>query len=213
MAEQEGVIKYRLEFEPGPAPAEDLTELNVWRSILYNLGLIGQHPELYGGYAYGNISLRSRAEPGHFFISATQTGQLPELQADDYVCIEKTDIADNRVYARGPRQPSSEAMTHAAIYQLDPAIQCVMHVHDPKLWHCGLAQSWPTTAKNVDYGTPAMAAEILRLYESSGLDRQRVLVMAGHLDGVVSFGRTIDEAGCGLLDLWMTAYQDLRTSG
>ncbi len=212
MAETEGVIKYRLEFEPGPAPTEDLTELNVWRSILYNLGLIGQHPELYAGYAYGNISQRSHSEPAHFYISATQTGQLPELQQEHYVVIEQTDIANNRVYARGPLQPSSEALTHAAIYRLDPAISCVLHVHDPKLWHCGLTQAWPTTATDVEYGTPAMAAEIQRLYDSAGLDQQRVLVMAGHLDGVISYGKTVDEAGCGLLDLWMKAYQDLRSS-
>ena len=212
MTETEGVIKYQLEFEQAPAPDEDLQELNVWRSILQNLGLIGQHPGRYQGYAYGNVSQRSRRQPGQFIISASQTGQLPELAREHYVCIDKTDIEHNRVHARGPLPPSSEALTHAAIYRLDPSIRCVLHGHDPDMWRYGLQQTLPSTDPDVEYGTPAMAAEILRLYQSGQLDRQRVLVMAGHQDGVISFGDSIDDAGCAMLDFWMQAQMQLRES-
>ena len=103
-------------------------------------------------------------------------------------------------------------MTHAAIYRLDPAIQCVLHVHDPKMWKFGLQQALPSTDPDVEYGTPAMAAEILRLYQSGQLDRQRVLVMAGHQDGIISYGDSIDDAGCAMLDCWMQTQMQLRES-
>ena len=40
-----------------------------------------------------------------------------------------------------------------------------------------------------------MAREVSALYRSSTLHEKRVLVMLGHEDGVVSFGRTASEAG------------------
>ncbi|MDJ0832427.1 MAG: class II aldolase/adducin family protein [Gammaproteobacteria bacterium] len=209
MIESEGVIKYRLEFEHAGATDEDLQELNVWRSILYNLGLIGQHPELYGGYAYGNVSQRSRSNPEHFIISASQTGQIPDLEQQHYVTVESTDIEHNLLHARGPLQPSSEALTHAAIYRLNPGIRCVLHAHEPKLWHYGLQHGLPSTDPSIAYGTPEMADAILQLYRSGQLDQQQVLVMAGHQDGVISFGNTIDDAGCAMLDLWMQAQMEL----
>ena len=203
MAEQEGVIKYRLDFEPGPPPREDLRELMVCRSILHGLGMIGQDPDRYGGYGYGNLS--RRAVGNEFVISASQTGQLPELSAEHFTRVLEADIEANRVRARGPLPPSSEALTHAMIYRLDSAIACVLHVHEPRLWRYGLANGLPQTAADIAYGTPAMAEAVRRLFERQGLAEQRILVMAGHEDGVISFGESIGQALAVLLGHWVAA--------
>ena len=39
-----------------------------------------------------------------------------------------------------------------------------------------------------------MAKEIIRLYNHSDLPKSKVLVMAGHQDGLVSFGKDLKEA-------------------
>jgi hypothetical protein len=52
MSNQEGVIKFQLDFTPGPAlPTAEITDLMLWRDRLYDHQLIGQHPARYGGFA------------------------------------------------------------------------------------------------------------------------------------------------------------------
>jgi len=85
MSTQEGVIKYRCDFTPAPPlPYEELRELNVWRRLMFLTRLIGQDPDRYGGYGYGNISRRldatARSKGQHpFIITGSQTGGKPEL--------------------------------------------------------------------------------------------------------------------------------------
>ena len=206
MAETEGVIKYQLDFHLDEEVTEDLEELNTWRNILHGLRLIGQDESRYQGYGYGNISMRSGVNAAHFITSGSQTGSLAELEQQHYVLVEHCDIAANRVVARGPVKPSSEAMTHAMIYQLDPTVQCVLHIHDQVLWCHGLENQLPQTSLSTEYGTPQMANEIAELYQRNELAENGVLVMAGHKDGVVCFGDSIYQAGKRLLNLWVNAW-------
>ncbi len=202
-ADSEGVIKYRLDFTVAEPPRQDIRFLNVWRSILFGLGLIGQDAARYQGYGFGNLSQRSADNPCHFVISGTQTGHLRVLEAHHYVEVEACDIEHNRVRARGQVKPSSEALTHAMFYRLDARIQCVIHVHDPKLWRFALARDYPATAREIEYGTVAMAQEIETLFRRESLSQRRTLAMAGHEDGVICFGDTVDQAGMALVQLWV----------
>ena len=71
MTEREGVIKYSLDFTEGVLgePAS-LEVLNAWRSIFKDTGLLGEDPGRYGGYGFGNLSVRT--ERG-FLITGSQT--------------------------------------------------------------------------------------------------------------------------------------------
>jgi ribulose-5-phosphate 4-epimerase/fuculose-1-phosphate aldolase len=97
-------------------------------------------------------------------------------------------------------QASSEAMTHAAIYQLDQHIGAIVHVHSRKLW-CQYINRLPTTAPDVPYGTPEMANEFRRLYRDSDFRKTRLAVMAGHEEGIVSIGATLEQAATRVLGL------------
>ena len=205
MNQAEGVIKYTLEYTVSAPPADDLACLNSWRSILHELHLVGQSPDLYQGYGYGNLSQRRSSETDEFVITASQTGQDRVLSARQYVAIEDCCIELNRVRASGAMPPSSEAMSHAMIYQLSPATQCVMHIHDQRLWHYALENGMPATAVQVEFGTVSMAKEIERLMREGGLAKVGVLAMAGHEDGLISFGESVNEAGLRLLKLWLAA--------
>ena len=166
MAEREGVIKFQLQFSPAePIPDRHLREINAWRRILYLTGLIGQDPGRYGGYGYGNISQRlpareaDRLGDGRFVISGTQTGQLAHLTNEHYATVLACEPDRNWVAAEGPIKPSSESLTHGAIYSLDPALRCVIHAHSPEIWQRARELDIPTTRPEVPYGTPEMAAE------------------------------------------------------
>ena len=185
----EGYIKYRCAWHEAPAlPEELVAELNDWRNRLYDAGLVGYYEQ--HGVGYGNVSMRDRAG---FIISGTQTGHIPRTDASHYARVTDCDIDGNRVVCEGPLKASSEALTNAAIYNLDSGIGAVVHVHDPGLWR-SLIDRVPTTSPDVSFGTPEMAKEFSRLYRETELARDGIAVMAGHEDGLVSFGRDMEEA-------------------
>lgn len=204
-SKNEGIIKYHLEFTPAPPlPAAEIEEINLWRDKLYQLKLIGQDPARYGGYGYGNLSMRLApfdAPPNQrpFLISGSQTGHLPKLGPEHYTVVTECYPAENRLVAHGPIRPSSESLTHGAVYALSPAIRVVLHVHSPEIWQAAAGLGIPITDASVPYGTPAMAAEVARLFASTDLAVRRIFSMGGHEDGIVAFGETAEEAGATLL--------------
>jgi hypothetical protein len=196
----EGVIKYQLQFTPGPLPdGLPLAELIAWQRIMHDLGLLGRDPARYGGLAYGNLSLRIAGNG--FVISASQTADQPRPTAQDFCLVTAWDCTGNRLVAQGPARPSSESLTHAALYDADPAIGCIIHGHSPEIWQGREPLGLATTTPEVAYGTPAMAREMARLYREQGFRGQGALAMGGHRDGVVGFGADPDAAGWALVQL------------
>ncbi len=202
---EEGVIRFNLQFTAtAPVTIPGLDELNAWRRILRQLGLIGQDSERYGGYCFGNISRRLPpfdAPENHrpFVISGSQTGHLTELTAAGFATVSDYDASLNRVVAVGPIKPSSESLTHGSVYNANNAIRVILHVHSPAIWRCASILDFPSIDAHVPYGTPAMAQEVERLFEDVDHMETGVFVMGGHEDGVIAFGRTADEAGSVLL--------------
>jgi ribulose-5-phosphate 4-epimerase/fuculose-1-phosphate aldolase len=199
----EGVTKFALAFtRASPLPIRRLRTLIAWRSILWRLGLVGQDPAHYGGVGFGNLS-RRLSPPGvmfpRFAITGTQTGALAVLDATHFAVVTACEPKLNRVHAEGPIAPSSESMTHGMLYRIEPSIGFIFHVHSPVIWHARAALKLPATAADVAYGTPAMAAEMRRLKRDGVLMRRRIIVMAGHQDGVIAFGRSAEQAGLVLL--------------
>jgi len=191
--DKEGVIKFELAFTPAPPlPAQASAAIRRWHQRCHALGLIGQDPARYDGYAYGNISQR---HAGGFLISGTQTGGKPQLDVTDICLVTAWDITHNRISARGPVKPSSESLTHAVLYQLDNAIGFIIHVHSPLLWRHAHALDLPTTPEDVAYGTPAMAGAVERCYRQAGMTGLGLIAMGGHEDGILAFGHAPDEAG------------------
>lgn len=187
----EGYTKYECNWrEAPPLPTEAVAELNAWRNRLHDQGLIGYYPE--HGVGFGNVSIRE-SDSDTFIISGTQTGHIERTDERHYARVTRCDIGANRVHCEGPVQASSEALTHAAIYALDPAIRAVVHVHDAAMWN-ELVGKLPTTSRDVSYGTPEMAHEFRRIYEETDFELQGVAVMGGHEEGIVSFGSDIAQA-------------------
>ena len=187
----EGYIKFASHWQKSDSlDNAEIESLNRWRRPLYDAGLIGHYEE--HGIGFGNLSVRA-GNKGQFIISGSQTGHLPDLGAEHYALVEDYDIDRNRVSSVGAAEASSESMTHAAIYELDPEIGAVVHVHDEKLWAV-LKGSAATTDSAVAFGTPDMAREIRRLWRESDFRKTGIAVMAGHESGLVSIGSNLQEA-------------------
>ncbi len=188
--DEKGYIKFDCQWENGtPFPDSDIAQINAWRNKLHDLGLVGVYPN---GIGFGNVSVRI---PGScmFIVSGSGTGNVERTSRSHFVKVTSWDFKENWLACEGPVKASSESLTHAAIYQSSPKVNAVVHVHNLALWK-SLMGKVPTTGKAVECGTPEMAAEMLRLLAKTETMQKKILVMAGHEEGIISFGGTIGEA-------------------
>jgi ribulose-5-phosphate 4-epimerase/fuculose-1-phosphate aldolase len=174
---------------PEIAPFDALAEVNACRRKLLDQHLMGVDSN---GVGFGNLSVRDSVT-GNFYITGSATGGLPELTLADCVRVVAYNFEENRLCYEGAAIPSSESLTHAAIYESDRSIFAVIHCHDSVLWATLLNRA-PTTSKAVAYGTPEMAYEIIHLFEVSDVRSKKIFVMAGHQDGIVAFGKNLKDA-------------------
>ncbi len=189
-----GVIKFNCNWvKEDPLDTDILAELNLWRDKMFDLGFIGVYEN---GIGYGNMSIRFREN--QFIITGSTTGKLKKLTNKHYTKVIESDLEKNSLTAVGPIIASSESLTHAVLYEYDKSINAVIHIHNLDLWK-KLMNKIPTTNKDVEYGTPAMAKEIIRLFKETNLKKSKMLVMAGHEEGIISFGKDLNEAGNMLL--------------
>ena len=168
---------------------DQLTKLNAYRRKLLEQRLMGVDSN---GVGFGNLSVRDGVS-WNFYITGSATGGLPELTPTDCVRVVAYDFARNWLRYEGAAIPSSESLTHAAIYESDPSTSAVIHCHDAVLWRA-LLDRVPTTSKAVAYGTPEMAYEIMRLFQGTDVRSRKILVMAGHEGGIVTLGQNFEEA-------------------
>lgn len=198
-AAQEGVVKYRLDHHPSaPRRWHEIGELPAWHQICHRLGLVGQDPARYEGYAYGNLS--RRLSHASFVISGTQTSGLAQLDRHHYALVTRWAIERNTIRSTGPCEPSSEALSHAALYQRVATIGFITHVHSPEIWTRAALLQLPVTDPSAPYGTPEMAGSIWALFDQGLLADQGLFAMGGHQDGVIAFGPTASAAGTLLVD-------------
>lgn len=200
MTEQEGVIKYVLDFVEADPDMVDISALTAWRAVLMDLGMVGQDPERYQGLGFGNLSMRT---PAGFLITGSQTGARQRLMIADHAEVTGWDLTDNRLAARGRTKPSSEALTHAAVYDARHDVDFVFHGHSPDIWNAAAELGIQITDASVPYGTPAMAVAVRdRL---AGAADCGLLAMGGHEDGIVAWGREANDTGLAIVGTFAEA--------
>ena len=128
--------------------------------------------------ATGNLSCRT---PAGFLITPTGTDPVTLTTAD---FVEVLGIDEQAVRVAGTREPSSECRMHAGIYSARPDVTAIFHGHyAPALTAPGVA----ITAREIPYGTPAMATETV-----AALGLGNFVVMRNH--GFVAVGATMRAA-------------------
>jgi len=195
----DGVIKYSIEHQREDTPLfSGYEQLEALRTRLFTLGLIGEKD----GIGYGNLSMRNDNSKS-FFITATQTGRKQILSREYYTYISDYKFSTFKVISQGTHKPSSEALSHAMIYAIDDRITTVIHIHSLALWK--FMQIKNTLATTAEYGTAEMVEEIAGLYTNLDPMINNAFVMKGHEEGIITFGRNMEEAELALYTI-MQAY-------
>jgi len=188
MNEKDGVVKYTLEFKQTKSIEFTCKDkIESIREELYALNLIGAYDD---GIGFGNISLKNQ---DGFVITGTQTGHKIHLNIEDYSLVEKVNFETFTTYASGQCKPSSEAITHACIYELDESIGAVIHIHDEKLWRYMLENDFINTS-DVEYGSLDMIKDIKEIYKELDMLENNAFAMKGHFEGVFVFDKTLQKA-------------------
>jgi ribulose-5-phosphate 4-epimerase/fuculose-1-phosphate aldolase len=183
----EGVIKFEAVNESACLPcSENLQTLIELRQILWEYGLIG----VADGIGYGNVSLRLA---GGFLITGSQTGSLEHLSEEHLAFVTQWDVSQNKLWYHGKTPASSESLTHAALYEHNKDINCVIHGHHALIWHHGL-DHLPTVDVKYAYGTPETAKQIAIQANKIGVKGVNTIIMAGHQDGFITYGTTVHHA-------------------
>ena len=197
---KEGIIKFKIKFKKEDTVfKEDISSINRWRDILFEKKLIG----CANGIGYGNLSVlldRLYDNKKIFIITGSQTGNLLKLTNKGYCAVIGYDFEKNLIVAKGEVKPSSESLSHAAFYDTDNEIKSVIHIHCPKLWEKADKLNIYKIDKNAEYGSKEMASEIIKTYKKYKNKKTNLFYMAGHKDGLISFGKNSDEAGYAILE-------------
>lgn len=203
----DGVIKYdRSNFtQCGPLKYSEYATLESWRTLLFKLNLIGEYPIEQVGF--GNMShaidLRShfQFQGTQFVITGTQTGKYSKLNGEHYTRVLSYDITQQKIHVMGPLEASSEALTHASLYEANPQIQAVFHIHSKEIWQGMINDNLPATHQDIPYGTLEMANAVKDLINNSS---HGVICMKGHEDGVIAYAENAQKAGELILELYFT---------
>ncbi len=195
----EGIIKFSAKKNKNTFKFSDplYREINTSRDTLHKNKLIGEYKEHKVGY--GNISLRLKDD--NFIISGSQTGKLSTLTPEQYVLIENYSFDTNSVDFSGSHNPSSETLTHAAIYSISKSINAVIHIHHNQLWHYLIDHNHPATSESVSYGTIEMVKEVRNL---STANEHFSFAMKGHEDGIIIYSTSMSRALNETLKLFRT---------
>lgn len=186
----EGYVKFNCDWKQNDFGFDDeiFGQLETSRTKLYELGLIGMYPD---GIGFGNISVRL-GESTAFVITGSATGQFTKLDRSHYALVTAYNFEENSISCTGLTKASAESLSHAAIYETIPSAGAVVHIHSLHLWN-KLLNIFPCTSEDIEYGTPEMAGAIQQLI-SGMTDDQKIMVMGGHREGILSFGDTLNEA-------------------
>lgn len=191
MSPEEGYVKYRCHWHDRALPEqEEEAGLLRLRQRMYERRLVGFDSEQSVGF--GNVSHRVQHSE-QFLITGTQTGKYPDLARHHLSLVTRVDPARNELFCVGLTAASSEAMTHAAVYAVCPSARVVIHAHHATAWQA-LGGRYPTTSESVPYGTPEMGREVARLIQHKALSSAGFLVMGGHEEGLLAWGRSVPEA-------------------
>ena len=194
----EGYIKFQCNWKQKEIriPENLYLSLDKKRKHLYELCLIGMYPN---GIGFGNISVRLKGRT--FIITGSATGKLDILDQSHYALVSEYNFPNNSISCKGLTKASAESLTHAAVYEALPKVGAVVHIHCLGLWE-KLLNNYPTTSKQIEYGTPEMALAVQSLAAGVRKSDEKIIIMGGHREGILAFGKNLEEATAQIINIY-----------
>ncbi|MBR9676712.1 class II aldolase/adducin family protein [Candidatus Woesearchaeota archaeon] len=162
----------------------NLERLKYWCNVFDQKGLAPP----YDGGSFGNLSFRVQPGSEQFIITAAQSALSESSDNNNFVTVNKVDLEQGIVYSIGSREPSSEAMVHAAVYNTRPNVQAVFHGHCQVITERAADLGIPVTLEEAPYGTVELVNRVLEVLEDHNF-----VEMKNH--GFLALGKSLDEAG------------------
>lgn len=194
--QKEGVTKYQINWQDIDCITNnEIAEIDFHRNKIWTKKGIG----VQNNVGYGNISIRNPQNLAQFIISGTQTGHLENLANTQYSKVTYSNIENNLLFCQGRIPASSEALTHAVLYNTNTDIQAVIHIHNNLFWKKNL-NKLATSDQKAEYGTPQMAQSVRFLFTNKRIQSlPNIIIMGGHQDGMLVFGESIQQT----TDFWL----------
>ena len=81
----------------------------------------------------------------------------------------------------------------------------MIHIHCPEIWNYTKQLKLPYTSADIEYGTPEMANEVKRLFNSGQLKDIHIFSMLGHKDGVIAYSESMKKAAQTIISYYSQA--------
>ena len=209
--DREGVIKFSLHTDHEVRVPHDLpkaqSEILGWCQVLKKMGWFGQDPHRYEGLGFGNISFRigprfATSGRRSFAITGSQAGARAQISKEDVALVSKYHLKQHTLWKAPGINPSSESLTHAAVYDGAPNARVCFHVHCPTVWQARHILGLPCIPISVRYGTPQMSAAIRSLCVRQKVGFDVPIAMDGHTDGLLCFSTTPERVFAALIQAY-----------
>jgi ribulose-5-phosphate 4-epimerase/fuculose-1-phosphate aldolase len=167
-----------------------LEKLSRFRAKLWDLRIIGKTET----DSYGNVS--HRLDESFFAISRSGVGGLRKLSPDDFIVARyrQGEFHPPSVF-RGilteDQKPSRDTKIHSALYSGSEKVNVVAHFHHPLIWGMFL-DKFPTTSVDKPPGSVELAEEIFDLCQKLDLQKDWIIILGSHEDGILTFGENIE---------------------
>ncbi|OFX71279.1 MAG: hypothetical protein A2X12_03030 [Bacteroidetes bacterium GWE2_29_8] len=188
--QEEGYIKFNVnnDFKQNNINDIVIRDINKVRKYLKDKGLIG-----YDGNAnvsFGNISHRILGNT--FVITSTNTGKYRFLRKQELSLVYDFDIKRNSISSNGMKLPSSETLSHVAIYLANQNVNAVIHIHSEYLWtkYFNVISS---IGEEFLYGTTELSEQIFKKVSSENKSKG-IILFKGHENGLIVFAEDIFSA-------------------
>ncbi len=186
-----GIIKFRFNLKmSSPINEEHFLPIEKWRIIFHKMNLIGEYKTTNVGF--GNLSKRLLVGEEPFVITGTQTGHYPNLNGMQYCKVTKCNMTKLIIEAVGPIAPSSESLTHHAVYSKNPKINFVFHIHHIQLWNYMLKNKFPNTPEDIDHRSQAMIEAAKKCTQENEVG---IFAISSSEGSVIAYGKNAEDAG------------------
>ncbi|MCF7813695.1 MAG: DUF559 domain-containing protein [Candidatus Cloacimonetes bacterium] len=192
----QGVKFHTIFIQKTPPNHKNIDELKKWCKIFHEKKLAPPYP----GGSFGNLSFGT--DNNTFIITGSRIGLKCDLANDCFVEIIDCDFENQNIKVIGTREPSSETMLHAVIYNKRKDVKAIFHGHSAELLQNVEQLKIPATKEEKPYGTMELVESVIEI-----IDRNNLIMMKNH--GFIAVGRNMQDVG-NLLMKTLRMVADLR---